>query len=168
MSAISPAQQQPGAAQLSTLVSDSEAVQAGSRQRAPRSHAAGCYDMELLWTAVLPVPLPHNLGARVEHFYLDGASGLATELIAQHMGLPLDFIARLMWFGAIYTCPVVPAPPPGATGGIDKAMQDSIAVWRTAGIKLHGKNVRRRLFHHTLGMHTMSSPDNVLVATATI
>ena len=153
---------------MSTLVSDSEAVQAGSRQRAPRSHAAGCYDMELLWTAVLPVPLPHNLGARVEHFYLDGASGLATELIAQHMGLPLDFIARLMWFGAIYTCPVVPAPPPGATGGIDKAMQDSIAVWRTAGIKLHGKNVRRRLFHHTLGMHTMSSPDNVLVATATI
>ena len=106
-----------------------------------KANVPGSYDMELLWAAVHPTPLPNNIGARVEHFYLEGATGLASELIAAHMALPVEFIARLMWFGAVYSCPVVPAPPPNSVGTVNKETLTNILAWRTAGILRYGKDV---------------------------
>ncbi len=45
--------------------------------------------LEVLWAAVAPEAPPTNLGARVEHFYLPQATGLASELIAAHLGIPV-------------------------------------------------------------------------------
>jgi hypothetical protein len=51
-------------------------------------HSYG-YDVAVLTSAVQEDPLPHNLGAKVEHFYLHGVHGLASELIAAHLNLPV-------------------------------------------------------------------------------
>ena len=84
--------------------------------------------MELLWAAVRPIPMSNNIGARVEHFYLHDATGSATDIIAQHLHLPPDFIHRLVWFGSIYWSPV-----------------ERILSWRAAGIAKHGKDVSLEL-----------------------
>ena len=78
---------------------------------------------------------------QVEHFYLDEASGLASELIAEHLHLPVEFVLRLMWFGAVYMSPVVPAPPASSSGWISPEMHERILSWRSTGIAKHGKDV---------------------------
>lgn len=52
-----------------------------------------------------------------------------------------DIVLRLMWFGAVYSCKVVPLPPPQTAGSVDSATRDRILAWRDMGIKLHGKQV---------------------------
>lgn len=47
------------------------------------------FDLEQLRAAVQPVPLPHQMGSRVEHFYLPCACGPADEVVAAHLGIPL-------------------------------------------------------------------------------
>jgi hypothetical protein len=42
----------------------------------------------LLHAAVQPVPLPYQLGARVEHFFLEEASGTVSEVISGQLGIP--------------------------------------------------------------------------------
>jgi len=65
---------------------------------------------------------------------------MASVLIASHLKLPLELIVRLMWFGACYSCPVVPAPPPNSLG-LDDEIKTKILAWRAAGIAKHGKDV---------------------------
>ena len=99
------------------------------------------FDENVLWTAVQPIPLSFNIGARVEHFYLQDVSGWASVIIADHLKLPLALVSRLMWFGACYCCPVVPAPPPKSSDLVDNETKTKILAWRAAGIAKHGKDV---------------------------
>ena len=110
-----------------------------SRQISNRQKCS--FDEGVLWTAVQPIPLSFNIGARVEHFYLEGVSGWASVLIANHLKLPLELVSRLMWFGACYSCPVVPAPPPKSSDLVDTKTKTKILAWRAAGIAKHGKDV---------------------------
>lgn len=61
---------------------------------------------------------------------------------------PQDFILRLMWFGAVYYCQVVPLPPPKRARGADPDTEPvpaqataSILTMRAAGVKRFGNNV---------------------------
>ncbi|GAX73037.1 hypothetical protein CEUSTIGMA_g489.t1 [Chlamydomonas eustigma] len=103
-------------------------------------HHSNGYDMSVLASAVQLTPLSYNLGAKVEHFYLNGVHGLASELIAAHLNIPVEIIQRLIWFGSVYMCPIVPAPPRNAPSAADPEQLAKILVWREAGIKKHGKN----------------------------
>ncbi len=54
-------------------------------------------------------------------------------------------MARLLWFGAVYTCPVVPAPPEkSASITLGSETLASVMASREAGIKRHGKDVSER------------------------
>jgi hypothetical protein len=46
-----------------------------------------------------------------------------------------------MWFGAVYSCRVVPLPPAQSSGGVGSETQARIRAWHEAGIKRFGKNV---------------------------
>ena len=116
-----------------------------SRLATPVGGSCQQNNMELLWAAVRPIPMSNNIGARVEHFYLHDATGSATDIIAQHLHLPHDFIHRLVWFGSIYWSPVVPAPPASSCVWIAPEMQERILSWRAAGIAKHGKDVSLEL-----------------------
>lgn len=61
-------------------------------------------------------------------------------------------IKRLIWFGAVYSCRVVPLPPAQSSGGVGSETQARIRAWHEAGIKKFGKNVRAG------GLLPLSSP----------
>ena len=79
-----------------------------NRPHLSRPRASRCV-MSSLSAAVQDVPLTHQLGAKVEHFYLKPSSEgtmLVVDAVSSHLEAPSDIVKRLLWFGSVYICKV--------------------------------------------------------------
>ena len=94
-----------------------------------------------LSAAVREVPLSQQLGAKVQHFYLKPFSKgtmLVVDAVSSHLEEPSELVKRLMWFGAVYSCKVVPIP----AASIEESLRNQILAWRSEGIEKHGRDTR--------------------------
>ncbi|GFR52273.1 hypothetical protein Agub_g14808, partial [Astrephomene gubernaculifera] len=66
------------------------------------------YPLSTLVTALsIPPSLDRQVGAHVVHLLVH-REGPGSEVLAELLGLPQDLMLRLIWFGAVYYCPVPP------------------------------------------------------------
>jgi 23S rRNA-/tRNA-specific pseudouridylate synthase len=61
---------------------------------------------------------------------------LVVDAVSSYLNIPSDLVLRLIWFGAVYCCKVVPLP----AASIDTTLKVQIMEWRQEGLVRHGKN----------------------------
>ncbi|GIM12907.1 hypothetical protein Vretimale_16131 [Volvox reticuliferus] len=83
-----------------------------------------------LESALRTPPLDHQLGAHVIHL-LAQREGAASEVLSELLEVPQELMLRLIWFGAVYYCPVPPLPRSATPAGDGLDSHDT-AVCRSA------------------------------------
>ncbi|GLC57983.1 hypothetical protein PLESTB_001301600 [Pleodorina starrii] len=68
------------------------------------------FPLTTLESALALPPLEHQVGAHVAHLVAN-RDGPASEVLAEMLDVPQELMLRLIWFGAVYYCPVAPLPP---------------------------------------------------------
>lgn len=58
---------------------------------------------------------------------------------------PQELVSRLVWFGAVYYCPVAPLPHPSRAGALGEEALGRIRDTRQAGLRRWGNDVSVKL-----------------------
>lgn len=96
-----------------------------------------------LEAALCVPPGPQQLGALVTHAmaHRDGPVG---EVLAELLGVTQELVSRLVWFGAVYYCPVAPLPHPSRAGALGEEALGRIRDTRQAGLRRWGNDSRHQ------------------------
>ncbi|CAG9466215.1 unnamed protein product [Pedinophyceae sp. YPF-701] len=83
-------------------------------------------------------PAQKSFGPNVQHAVAH-RDGPLLEVAAESFDLPVWFVARLAWFGALYYCPVHPAPPPAH---LERGAPPELAAAAARAVELREEGMR--------------------------
>ncbi|GLI70830.1 hypothetical protein VaNZ11_015834, partial [Volvox africanus] len=99
------------------------------------------FQLSTLESALRIPPLDHQLGNHVVHLLVQ-RNGAASEVLSELLEVPQELMVRLIWFGAVYYCPVPPLPRSATPTG-SRDPQDAAVIPRCQSASTAGGDVHR-------------------------